>query len=397
LVVRDEAIPPVRAVKPVIYQLNLSRGLGGAEMSTHAFSRALDRAGWPSELLVHRDARFWNDFDFGAVRVKAVDAAAVPAHVPHGAMLVIHGSTPEAVLQKLATSTHIIGLAHHALSEHNRFRYCELAHWLLPVSRHVMDTLDREGLRHYDTRPLYGVADIARGDPAAPIIAHSPYEWDARKGRDRVLARVQPALARLRTSATFARRSGLSLAIVSRISDAKQFPALFRAIAPALAERSDVAIDIFGTGLYQKVRALERSLSPIRRQVRFWGWQSNIAAVFANIDFLLTGLPEREAMGLNVIEAQACGVPVLGVDARPFRETILDGRTGYLYRDPREDAGASFATLLDRLRAAPTRLDPRAETQHLAQFSATAFTERVDAAMHRAVAEFGLATETSRA
>jgi glycosyltransferase involved in cell wall biosynthesis len=384
-------------VKPLVYQLNLSRGLGGAEMSTHSFSRALELTGWKSELLVHPDARFWSGFDFGAVNLTPIAADSVPAYLPDGALLVIHGSTPEAVLQRLLRRARIVGLAHHALSEHNRFRYCELAHWLIPVSRHVMDTLDRLGLRRYDDEPIYGVADVARGDPNETIVARSPYEWDTRKGRDRALAKLQPILDRWRTPARLARHAGLALGVVSRISDAKQFPALFRAIAPALAQRDDVTIDIFGAGLYQKVRALERSLAPLRSRVRFWGWQNNVAAAFASVDLLLTGLPEREALGLNVIEAQACGVPVLGVDARPFRETILDGRTGYLYRDPREDSGAAFAALLDRLRIAKTLPDPRAESAHLARFGLARFAERVDRAMRRALAELDLSRESMRA
>jgi glycosyltransferase involved in cell wall biosynthesis len=377
-------------MKPVVYQLNLSRGLGGAEFYTYSFTHALAQAGWPTRVIVHRDARFWDEFDFGPVHVDRADAEAVPGLVPSGAMLVIHGSTPEAILRRLAADRALVGLAHHALSEHNRFRYYDLAHWLIPVSRNVIDTLDRHGLDRYDPEPLYGVADVSRGDAGACLVPRLPYEWDARKGRDRLMAYVQPAFAWLRRPPEPVRRPGLALGIVSRISDAKQFPALFDAIAPAIARRADVGIEIFGSGLYQKVRALERALAPIRRQARFWGWQANVAAAFTRFDYLLPGVPEREALGLNVIEAQACGVPALGVAARPFTETIIDGRTGYLYRDPREDGAAEFAAVLDRLRGGAPRPDPRDERRHLARFGPAAFAGRVDAAMRRAAAELGI-------
>ena len=39
---------------------------------------------------------------------------------------------------------------------------------------------------------------------------------------------------------------------------------------------------------------------------------------------------------------------MLAVNAPPFTETVQDGRTGLLYRDPREDQGADFARVLDR-------------------------------------------------
>jgi len=88
-------------------------------------------------------------------------------------------------------------------------------------------------------------------------------------------------------------------------------------------------------------------------------------------------LPEKEALGLNVIEAQACGLPVLAVRAAPFTETMLEGETGWLYADPRGDGGADFARLLDELRAGRPRPDPRRATAHLQRFSFDALSERV--------------------
>jgi glycosyltransferase involved in cell wall biosynthesis len=373
-------------LRPLIYQLNLSRGLGGAEIYTHSFCRALRHAGWRTELIVHRDARFWRAFDFGGAPLHAVSPERAADAVPRGAILVVHGSAPEPALRQLAAEAHVVALAHHTLSEHNRYRYYEHARWLLAVSRHVIATLHSHGLQNVDPHPLYGVANVVRGDPAAAIAARSPYEWDTRKARDRVLSGLQPLLARLRRPVVFRRRPGVTLGIVSRIADIKQFPALFDAIAPALAARPQITIEVFGAGPYAKVRAFERSLAGIRNQVRFWGWQSNIAAVFANVDYLMTGLPEREALGLNVIEAQACGVPVLAVDAGPFDEIVLAGKTGHLYRDPREDGGADFARCLDAIALPGARLDPRAHPDHLARFSMSAFAGRVDAALRRVVA-----------
>ncbi|MFX4385261.1 glycosyltransferase, partial [Acinetobacter baumannii] len=76
-------------------------------------------------------------------------------------------------------------------------------------------------------------------------------------------------------------------------------------------------------------------------------------------------------LGLNIIEAQVLGTPVLAVNAPPFTETVADGRTGWLYRDPREDDGADFARVLDR--AIRNRPDPRSAPDHLERFSRPAF------------------------
>jgi glycosyltransferase involved in cell wall biosynthesis len=99
--------------------------------------------------------------------------------------------------------------------------------------------------------------------------------------------------------------------------------------------------------------------------------------VYPCLDYLLTGLPDKEALGLNALEAQACGTPVLAIDAPPFGETVLDGKSGYLYRDPREDGGRSFGKLLESISAGRARPDPRVDAaDHLAQFSYPALVGR---------------------
>jgi glycosyltransferase involved in cell wall biosynthesis len=168
---------------------------------------------------------------------------------------------------------------------------------------------------------------------------------------------------------------------VSRLTPIKQFPALFSRLAPVLADIPEVHLEIFGSGGYGSVRDLKQALAPIRRRGRFWGHQPNPAAIYPHFDYVLSGLPEKEALGLNLIEAQACGTPVLAVAAPPFLETVVDGASGYLYDDPRQDDGASFAALMHRLVAGQPRPDPRQAHDHLAQFSQAAFQERVARAM----------------
>jgi glycosyltransferase involved in cell wall biosynthesis len=127
------------------------------------------------------------------------------------------------------------------------------------------------------------------------------------------------------------------------------------------------------------VRDLTRALRPIRDRVRFWGHQRDVRAAYRSIDFLLTGLPEKEALGLNVIEAQACGTPVLAPDAPPFDETVMHGVSGLRYRDPREDGGAHFESTLELVLRGRFRLDVEATKKHLERFSEGAFVERVRA------------------
>jgi len=175
----------------------------------------------------------------------------------------------------------------------------------------------------------------------------------------------------------YGKRPGLTLGLVSLIAPIKQFAELFAILAPILARKPAVNLDVFGAGGYAQVRDLRRALAPLGERARFWGYQSNVAAIYPQLDYLMTGLPEKEALGLNALEAQSCGTPVLAPNAPPFTETILDGAGGYLYRDPRTDGGRHFEEILDAILAGRPRPDPRIAAQaHLAQFSHAALVER---------------------
>ena len=57
-------------------------------------------------------------------------------------------------------------------------------------------------------------------------------------------------------------------------------------------------------------------------------------------------------------------------------EILVDGESGFFYRDPREDGGADFNQLLGSLVAGRMRPDPREATAHMAAFSYPAMVER---------------------
>jgi glycosyltransferase involved in cell wall biosynthesis len=236
--------------------------------------------------------------------------------------------------------------------------------------------LRRAGIEQVYPEPLYGAVDLERGAPG-PVVARSPYVWDRKKLRDRLLGALEPLFAPSRAPAPFGRAPGLTLGVVSLISPIKQLPRLFSILAPLLAARRAVRLEIFGEGGYAQVRDLRRALAPLAGRARFWGHQRNVAAIYPQLDYLMTGLPEKEALGLNALEAQACGTPVLAPKAPPFTETMVDGASGFLYRDPREDGGAEFEQLLDSILGGRARPDPRvAAKEHLKTFSYAALVER---------------------
>jgi len=362
-----------------LLQVNLQTGLGGGEIYTCFLGRALRDLGRPADLVVHRDARWWREQDTGARQVYPVTGhAEIPQLAfPRPAWLIYH--TPdggERLARLREQGCRLAGFVHMPLYQ-RRFEHFRGYDRLVAVSGYVLAGLREHGFAQAYPEPLYGVAHLDRPAAAGGVEAASPYHWDKRKLRDHLLSWAYPAWQACRPRRAFARRPGLTLGVVSRITPIKQFPALFDAIAPILAGRH-VNLEIFGSGGYASVRDTRRSLAPAAGAVRWWGEQGDVRRIYPLFDYLLTGLPEKEALGLNVIEAQMCGTPVLAPDAPPFTETVAAGRTGYFYPDPRRDGGAGFATLIDNLRSGRLpRPDPRAAPDHLARFSEDAFRQRV--------------------
>lgn len=361
-----------------LLQINAQSHFGGGEVYTAFLCRAFSRLGLPTRLVVPFGADFWDRLPLPAdtVRLPGDVGQTVPALLDSSAdplWLLSHGPLPLRVERR--PDLYRTAIAHMPVQGRNPRAY-DHHDRIYAVSGWVRDGLRDAGLPAWD-EPLYGVADLAGRSGDGEIRRASRYDWDRRKGRDRLFGLFEPLVESARAHPRFARREGLTLGIVSRLTPIKQFPELFARLAPVLARHPQVRLEIFGSGGYASVRDLDAALRPCAGQVRFWGQQKDVASIYPQLDYLLSGLPEKEALGLNIIEAQACGTPVIAVDAPPFTETVADGLTGFRYRDPRQDDGADFERLLRELLSGRPRPRPERAKDHLARFSFEAFVERL--------------------
>jgi glycosyltransferase involved in cell wall biosynthesis len=359
-----------------LIQINLQPHFGGGEVYTAFLCRALSHLGMPTRLVVHPRADYWERLGLpgDTERCVASSEQALAEFIDaRPTWLLSHGPLPRSLCQ--LNSGHLrTAIAHMPVQGRNPAAFADHDR-VFAVSNWVRDGLLAAGLPAWH-EPLYGVADLSARQNGDAVCRHSRFDWDQRKGRDRLLGRLEPLVEAFRPHPRFERQHGLTLGIVSRLTPIKQFPLLFSHLAPVLARHPDVCLEVFGSGGYASVRDLDRALRPCAGQVRFWGQQRNVAAVYGQLDYLLSGLPEKEALGLNIIEAQACGTPVLAVKAPPFTETVVDSASGFLYRDPREDEGQDFDRLLRSIVSSP-RPDPRLAVEHLQRFSFAAFVERL--------------------
>ena len=84
--------------------------------------------------------------------------------------------------------------------------------------------------------------------------------------------------------------------------------------------------------------------SPIRDRVKFLGYRNDIPNVLSRLDVLVQPNRGPEGLGRSVLEAMACGVPVVAVNKWGPAEVVQDGRSGLLF--PPLDAAALAARMI---------------------------------------------------
>ena len=76
--------------------------------------------------------------------------------------------------------------------------------------------------------------------------------------------------------------------------------------------------------------------SALHGRVRFVGFRDDVPSVLSQLDVLVQPNRGPEGLGRSVLEAMACGVPVIAVDKWGPAELVEHGRSGLLF--PPHDA-----------------------------------------------------------
>lgn len=139
------------------------------------------------------------------------------------------------------------------------------------------------------------------------------------------------------------------IAYVGRLRRYKGVELILQAVARM--KNQDVAVEIAGTGDDRpRLEALAASLD-LGRRVRFLGFVSEAEKSALLRRAWIVGLTSpKEGWGITNLEAAACGTPVVASDSPGLRESVLDGRTGFLVKHGDVNA---LADACDRIIADP--------------------------------------------
>mgnify|MGYP003334478705 CR=1 FL=1 len=120
-----------------------------------------------------------------------------------------------------------------------------------------------------------------------------------------------------------------------------------RIVVEALAgTEGDIHFLIIGEGPEEAALRMQAREAGIAERVHFHGRaaHADLPALLCEIDLLVQPSIGVEAFGIAVVEAMACGVPVLASDLGGLRETVVEGLTGRLL--PQADVPAWRSALL---------------------------------------------------
>jgi len=116
---------------------------------------------------------------------------------------------------------------------------------------------------------------------------------------------------------------------VGRLVDLKDHPTLIRAFA-LLRERREARLQIVGVGPNEDQLITLAAELGVVRDVHLLGWRDNPYSVLQESDiFVLSST--TEGFGIVIVEALACGLPVVSTDCKGGpREILQDGHSGLL-------------------------------------------------------------------
>ncbi|MBI4313534.1 MAG: lipopolysaccharide heptosyltransferase II [Candidatus Omnitrophica bacterium] len=186
-------------------------------------------------------------------------------------------------------------------------------------------------------------------------------------------------------------RSALTIGVIGRLTPIKGHVVLLRAMAAVVKRVPRVLLLVIGDAPPEK-KAYEQELKRwvgqlgLEKQVSFIGRREDIPQVLATLDLLVMPSTYDEGFGRVLIEAGACGVPVIASRIGGTVDVVEDQKTGLLVppSDPAALSAAVVRLLKDRPAAARMAQEFRRKIE--AEFTHARMIERTFRAYEEAAA-----------
>ncbi len=137
------------------------------------------------------------------------------------------------------------------------------------------------------------------------------------------------------------------LIFVGRLSREKNLIFSLRALAEILKKRKDVIFLLVGSGYQMDELKKTAANLGVAENVRFTGFipHDEVAPYYNASDvFIMASL--SEIMPLTVLEAAACGLPIVVLDDAAFYDTVFEGGNGFRVKEQKPEAFAEKALRL---------------------------------------------------
>ena len=171
------------------------------------------------------------------------------------------------------------------------------------------------------------------------------------------------------------RDNEVAILYVGRVGTEKSIDVLIDGQVGILKKNKNCKLIIVGDGpdmdMYQKLAKKNK----IEDKVIFTGkvpWKE--VPIYYNLADVFATASHTETQGLTVIEAMAASLPVVALDDESFRNTVIDGLTGYLFKSKKEYEAKMIELVLDKVKREKMGKQSRVNSE---TYSSKYFAERV--------------------
>ena len=134
---------------------------------------------------------------------------------------------------------------------------------------------------------------------------------------------------------------------LGRLRRYKSVEVALRAMLRIREKLPSAKLVIIGDGPHKPALEREAKRLGLGTSVQFFGFMKHEELVrFLNGAHLLINPSPKEGWGLTVVEANACGIPVVASDRPGLRDSVWDGETGFLVPYGDDDAFAAKSLVI---------------------------------------------------